>query len=152
MSTMTEPALATQVYAIYIRTTPEKLWEAITTPQFSQQYFHGTRVTVVPDRFESLASDGSEIIKGDVLEFDPPRKLVHSWSALYDPEQAEEPASRLTWEVEAQDGGYCLLTVTHDQLEASPKTAVSVSGTGWMFVLSGLKTLLETGKPLTSES
>jgi uncharacterized protein YndB with AHSA1/START domain len=149
MSTITEPALATQVYSIFIRTTPEKLWEAITTPQFTQQYFYGTRVTVVPDHYESLGPDGSDMIKGDVLEFDPPRKLVHSWSSVWDPEQAAEPPSRLAWEIEPQDGGYCLLTVTHDQLDASPKTATSVSG-GWMLVVSGLKTLLETGKPLTS--
>ena len=149
MTTMTAPELATQVYSIFIRTTPEKLWEAITTPQFTQQYFYGARITVVPDHYESLGPDGSGLTGGDVVEFDPPRKLVHSWRSLWDPEQAEEPASRLTWEIEPQDGGYCQLTVTHDQLEASPKTAASVSR-GWMLVISGLKTVLETGKPLTS--
>ena len=146
--TTTPPALGTQVYSIFIRTTPEKLWEAITTPQFTQQYFYGTRITVVPDRYESLASDGSDMVKGDVLEFDPPRKFVQSWSSVWDAEQAAEPASRVTWEIEPQDGGYCLLTVTHDQLEGAPLTAVGVSGEGWMWVLSGLKTLLETEQPL----
>ena len=63
-------------------------------------------------------------------------------------EMAAEPASRVTWEIAPQDGGYCLLTVVHDQLEGAPKTAESVSGEGWMMVLSGLKTLLETGEPL----
>ena len=63
-------------------------------------------------------------------------------------ELAEEPESRVTWEIEPQEGGFCLLTVTHDQLDGSPKTAESVSGTGWMMVLSGLKTLLETGDVL----
>jgi uncharacterized protein YndB with AHSA1/START domain len=149
MSTITEPALATQVYSIFIRTTPEKLWEAITTPQFTQQYFYGARITVVPDHYESLGPDGSDLTSGDVLEFDPPRKLVHGWRSLWHPEQAEEPASRVTWEIEPQDGDYCLLTVTHDQLEGSPKTAASVSG-GWMLIVSGLKTLLETGEPLAS--
>ena len=61
---------------------------------------------------------------------------------------ADEPESRVTWEIEPQEGGYSLLTVTHDQLDGSPKTAESVSGTGWMMVLSGLKTLLETGDVL----
>jgi hypothetical protein len=62
---------------------------------------------------------------------------------------AEEP-SRVSWEIEAQEGGYSLLTVVHDQLEGAPKTAASVSGPGWTMVLSGLKTLLETGEPLTT--
>jgi Activator of Hsp90 ATPase homolog 1-like protein len=66
---------------------------------------------------------------------------------LYDPELAEEETSRVTWEIEPQEGGYCLLTLVHDKLEGAPKTAESVAG-GWMFVLSGLKTLVETGKPL----
>ena len=68
---------------------------------------------------------------------------------MYDPEMADEQPSRVTWLIEAQDGGYCKLTLTHDQLEKAPKTAASVSGPGWMFVLSGLKTLMETGSPLT---
>ena len=150
MSTITEPALATQVYSIFIRTTPEKLWEAITTPQFTQQYFYGARITVVPDHYESLGPDGSELTSGEVLEFDPPRKLVHGWRSRYDADMAAEPESRVTWEIEPQEGGYCLLTVTHDRLESSPRTAEAVSGKGWMMVVSGLKTLLETGKPLTS--
>ena len=83
-----------------------------------------------------------------MLEFDPPRRLVHGWQSLYDPELAEEEPSRVTWEIEPQDGGYCKLTVTHDKLEGAPKTAESVHGEGWMMVLSGLKTLLETGEGL----
>jgi uncharacterized protein YndB with AHSA1/START domain len=73
---------------------------------------------------------------------------VHTWLVHYDPEMATEQASRVTWEIEPQDGGFAKLTVVHDQLEASPRTAATVAG-GWSFVLSGLKTLLETGKPLT---
>jgi uncharacterized protein YndB with AHSA1/START domain len=75
---------------------------------------------------------------------------VHGWSSTYDDEMAAEPESRVTWEIEPQDNGTCLLTVVHDRLEASPKTAASVSGVGWMLVLSGLKTLLETGEPLAA--
>jgi uncharacterized protein YndB with AHSA1/START domain len=67
---------------------------------------------------------------------------------MYDLDLTDEEESRVTWEIEPQDGGICLLTVVHDRLDASPKTAASVSGRGWMGVLSGLKTLLETGKPL----
>jgi len=102
---------------------------------------------VTPEERRSF--QGSELQNtSNVLEFEPPRRLVHSWISYYDPEMAAEEASRVSWEIEPQDGGYSLLTVTHDQLESSPKTAESVSGAGWMMVLSGLKTLLETGEPL----
>jgi hypothetical protein len=67
---------------------------------------------------------------------------------MYDSEMAAEEESRVTWEIEPREDGICLLTVVHDRLEGAPKTAASVSGPGWMMVLSGLKTLLETGKPL----
>jgi hypothetical protein len=73
--------------------------------------------------------------------------LVVSWRSLFDPELAIEQPSRVSWEIESQEGGLSKLTVTHDRLEGSPKTAQSVAG-GWMFILSGLKTVLETGKPL----
>ncbi len=72
-----------------------------------------------------------------------------TWRSLYNPSHADEPASRVTWQIEPQDGGYSLLTVTHDQLEAAPKTAAGVAGVGWMMVLSGMKTLLETGSGLS---
>ena len=70
-----------------------------------------------------------------MLESDPPRKLVHGWVSAYDPELAAEEPSRVTWEIEPQDGGITKLTVVHDQLEGAPKTAESVAG-GWMYVLS----------------
>jgi uncharacterized protein YndB with AHSA1/START domain len=80
--------------------------------------------------------------------FDPPRKLVHGWRSMYDPELALEEESRVTWEIDEDENGVCLLTVTHDQLEGAPKTAAGVSGAGWTGVISALKTLLETGQPL----
>jgi len=149
MSATTE-ATTTQVYRVFIKAPPERIWEAITTPEFTAKYFHGARITVSENRYRSLGPDDS--IWGDetVIESDPPRRLVHSWRSLYDPELAQEPASRVTWEIEAADGDVCQLTVTHDQLESSPRTATSVYGRGWMFVLSGLKTLLETGEPLSA--
>ncbi len=147
MSTTTE-ALATQVYQVFIRATPERIWEAITTPEFTVQYFHGAAIQLVDDRYLSHGPDGSVWADETVIESDPPRRLVHGWRSLYDPEMAAEQTSRVTWEIEPGEDGVCKLTVTHDQLEGAPKTAASVSGAGWMFVLSGLKTLLETGKPL----
>ena len=149
MTTMTEQA--TQVYSVFIRATPEQVWDAITKPEFTTRYFHGTRIesTFEPGApYLSLAGDGDQtLVDGEVLESDPPRMLKHTWRALYDPETASEPFSRVTWEIEPQEGGVTKLTVVHDQLEAAPKTAESVAG-GWSYVLSGLKTLLETGEPL----
>ena len=82
-----------------------------------------------------------------VDEFDPPRRLVHGWRSRYDDELAAEAESRVTWEIEPQDDGTCVLTLVHDRLEGAPKTAASVAG-GWMTVLGRLKTLVETGQPL----
>jgi uncharacterized protein YndB with AHSA1/START domain len=146
MTTMT--AQATQVYQVFIKATPEAIWEAMTKPEFTSRYFHGVTVETTPE--ERRSYQGSELKNVvDVLEHEPPRRLVHSWVSYYDPELAAEEPSRVSWEIEPQEGGYSLLTVTHDRLEGAPKTAESVSGTGWMMVLSGLKTLLETGEPLT---
>jgi uncharacterized protein YndB with AHSA1/START domain len=148
MSTMTETT--TQVYQVFIKATPDQIWQAIVDPEFTSKYFYGSRITVTPERRTSTSPDGSESW-GDapVFEFDPERRLVHGWQSLYDPELAAEEPSRVAWEIEPQDGGFCKLTLVHDRLEGAPKTAASVSG-GWMIVLSGLKTLLETGQPMAS--
>jgi uncharacterized protein YndB with AHSA1/START domain len=146
----------TQVYQVFIRSTPDRIWEAITDPRFTTKYFHGTRVElqlVAGSEYRGIAPDGSSVwVDGEVLEVDPPKRLVHTWLARYDPETAGEEPSRVTWEIEDRGDGMCLLTVVHDQLEGAPKTAESVSGQGWMYVLSGLKTLLETGDPLPAFS
>ena len=147
MRTATE-VQTTQVYSIVIKATPEAIWEAITKPEFTERYFYGARITVAPDHYSSLAPNGD--VWGDeaVYEYDPTHKLVHGWRSRFSPELADEDESRVTWEIEPQENGTCLLTVVHDRLEGAPKTAASVAGVGWMTVLSGLKTLLETGKPL----
>lgn len=149
MSTMTQTTV--QVYNVFIKASPDQIWEAITKPEFTGKYFYGSLV-------ESTLEPGTPIIgwspdreqkwtDGEVLESDPPRKLSYSWRSLWDEEQATEEASRVTWEIEPQEGGVSKLSVVHDRLENAPKTAESVAG-GWMYILSGLKTLLETGEPL----
>jgi uncharacterized protein YndB with AHSA1/START domain len=150
MTTTANQATATQVYQMFIKATPEQIWDAITKPEFTAKYFYGARISVTPDHYESLGPDGSNWGDAEVTEFEPPRRLVHGWRSLYSPELAEELESRVTWEIEPQDGGITKLTVIHDRLESAPKTAASVAGPGWMMVLSGLKTLLETGEPLAS--
>jgi uncharacterized protein YndB with AHSA1/START domain len=140
MTAMT--AQSTQVYSVFIKASPETIWDAITKPEFTGKYMYGVAVTVTSSRF-----DGGEAVQGAVLEFDPPNRLVHGWRSLWDPEAASEPESRVTWEIEPQDGGYSKLTVVHDELEGAPKTAESVAG-GWSYILSGLKTVVETGQPM----
>lgn len=153
--TVTKAAEATtaQVYQIFIKARSDAIWDAITKPEFSARYFYGSRVETTGQAgspFQYHSPDGTGLWGDEtVLESDPPRRLAVTWRSLYDPELAGEPASRVTWLIEPQDGGYSLLTVTHDRLEDAPKTAASVGGTGWMLVLSGLKTVLETGSGLT---
>lgn len=102
-------ATTTQVFTIVIRATPEQIWDAITRPEFTIRYFHGSRITITPEGRASLAPDGS--IRGDtaVEVFEPPRRLVHGWRSLYDPAMAQEPESRVAWEIESGDGGVCKL-------------------------------------------
>ena len=149
MTTMT--AQTTQVYSVFVRATPEQLWDAITKPEFTSKYFYGSVIdsTWEPGAtYTGWSSDRSQqYVEGEVIEASPPRKLVTTWRALYDPETAAEPYSRVTWEIEPADGGVTKLTVVHDELEAAPKTAENVAS-GWSYVLSGLTTLLETGEPL----
>jgi uncharacterized protein YndB with AHSA1/START domain len=152
MTTTMSTTQATQVYQVFIRATPEQIWDAITKPEFTSRYFHGSCVdsTFEPGApYNSYSPDRSRhYVDGVVQEADPPNRLVHTWRSLYDEEAAREQHSRVTWEIVPEEGGVTKLTVVHDQLEQSPCTAESVSGAGWMYVLSGLKTLLETGKPL----
>lgn len=139
------------VYAVYIRTTPEKLWDAITNGELTQKYFFngvlqakelavGTPMTYLD------AGSGRLLTDGKVLEIDRPRKLVQSWRAAYVPEDQRDPDSRITWEITPM-GETCKLTVIHEQVSGETETA---KGTveGWPMILSGLKTYLETGVPL----
>ena len=149
MTTMT--ATTTQVYMVFIKASPEEIWDAITKPEFTSRYFYGSLVdstfeTGTP--YRSWSPDREKLwVEGDVLDSDRPRRLSYTWRALYDEETAGEEPSRVSWEIEPQEDGVSKLTVVHDQLEHAPKTAENVAG-GWMYILSGLKTLLETGEPL----
>ncbi len=152
---VTMTAAPSQVYQVFIKASPEQIWDAIIKPEFTARYFYGSRVQTTGEAgtpIRHLAPDSEELWGDDqILESDRPKRLVHTWRSLYNPELAAEPPSRITWEIEPQPGGVCRLTVIHDRLEGSPKTAAAVSG-GWMFIISGLKTLLETGEPLARRS
>ena len=152
MTTMT--ANTTQVYQLYIRATPEQVWDAITNPETIAKYFHGARIDPVAlevgASLRSWSPDRTQMW-GDntILECDPPRRFAHTWRSLYDDELAAEDESRVSWEIEPARAGTSKLTLVHDKLEGAPKTAASVRG--WSFILSNLKTLLETGEAFPAE-
>ncbi len=139
-----------KVFEIYIRTTPERLWEAITDPETRSKYQFGARIAsdwTPGSRFE-MGSPGANGLLGEGvnLEVEPPRRLVQSMVALWSDEVKSEGSSRITWEIEPV-GDSCRLTVTHDELREGANDELYG---GWMMILSGLKTWLETGERLTT--
>ena len=172
MTTDTATTTVTQIYRIYIETTPEKIWEAITTPEWSEKYYYGTRVDfdlnpggayrAVPGApmlagFEAMGMDAPDVVvDGTVIESDPPRRLVHTWRLLMDPTVESEGFTTVSWDLWPVNDSITKLTVTHD-VSGAPATALMVDGTGeadgnggggWDQILSALKTLIETGKVL----
>jgi len=139
-----------KVFEIYIKTTPERLWEAITDPELRSQYSFGVGVNsdwTQGSRYEAAhAAAGVAIAEGENLEVDPPHRLVQSLTALWSDDVKAEGTSRVTWEIE-QIADSCRLTVTHDQLREGANDELYG---GWPMILSGLKTLLETGERLTT--
>ena len=136
------------VYEVYIRTSPEQLWRALTEAEFTRQYFHGSEIRTPLRKgapFLSAMADGTKLVDGEVLECEPPRRLVHTWRVLWDPALSHE-LSTVSYAIE-QKGDTCRLTVTHEVANA-PLTAGKVKG-GWPAILSSLKSLIETGTPLS---
>jgi uncharacterized protein YndB with AHSA1/START domain len=154
----------TQVYSIYIKATPRAIWEAITDPEWTVKYGYRGRAVYEPElrtgaSYRALADEQMQaagmpevVVAGEVIEADPPHKLVQTWHAQWEPVEA---ATRLTYEIEAGEGGVSKLTVTHE-LAGAPGVAAMVAGElestgaggGWNQVLSDLKSLLETGQGL----
>lgn len=137
------------VYVTYIRTTPEKLWEALIEPEFTKQYWYGvTQVSEwkVGASWSLKFEDGRTADAGEVLEYDPPRRLAVKWRNEFRPELKEEGYSRCVMEVEPL-GDAVKLTVTHTIEREASKFIEAVSG-GWPMILSSLKSLLETGEAL----
>ena len=165
MTTTTETRTTTQVYRVYIKATPQAIWDAITKPEWTEKYGYAGRVQydlrpggayrVAPGAaMRAYGGVPDIIVDGEVIEADPPRKLVQSWRMVMDPEMEAEGFTRLSYEIEEGEGGVSKPTVVHD-LEGAPKLANMVAGGmedvgaggGWSWVLSDLKSLLETGKP-----
>ena len=163
----TQTAVTTQVYSVYIRATPEAIWTAITDPEWNLRYGYKAPLTydlkpggaywVGPSAEMKEFGAPDTIIEGEVIESDPPNRLVQTWHALFDSGIAAEPVTRVTWEITPANwgphpSGITRLTLTHE-LEGAPSTAAVVAGStpmggGWGYTLSDLKTLLETGAPL----
>jgi uncharacterized protein YndB with AHSA1/START domain len=164
MTTITEARVATQAYQVYIKANPEVIWDAITESAWTQRYGYGGRVDYELDAggayrayaTEAMLAIGAPdvIIEGEILEVDRPWRVVQTWNALFDPQITAEAVTRLTWETEGAGGDVTKLTLTHE-LDGAPMTAALVGGAvpgaggGWAYVLSDLKTLLESGKPLS---
>lgn len=163
-----------QVYQVYIKATPQAIWDAILKPEWTERYGYGGRGEYDLRPGGSYRGYTSQAMKavgavrgipvpdiavdGEVIQADPPRKLVHTFRMAMDPEIAAEGFTRVTYEIAPSNGGVTKLTVIHD-LEGAPKLAVLMAGGreeeeaggGWSWILSGLKSLLETGSSLNTE-
>jgi uncharacterized protein YndB with AHSA1/START domain len=172
MSTATDTN-TTQVYRVYIKATPEAIWQAITDPEWTNRYGYtgyahydlrpGGKYEVTPNEEFKASAEAQGypcpdvLVDGEVIESDPPKKLVTTWRMLMDPGLAAEGFTRLTYEIHPIDDGACRVTLTHE-LEGAPNLALLVSGSyedageggggGHAWVLSDLKSLLETGTTL----
>jgi uncharacterized protein YndB with AHSA1/START domain len=150
LKTTLEEKTMEKVFEIYIKTTPQRLWEAITDPQLRSTYNFGVGVEsdwTPGSHYTAVHAMAPTVLnEGENLEVDPPRRLVQSFNALWGEDVKRESTSRVTWEIEPV-GDSCQLTVTHDQLSEGANSELYG---GWPMILSGLKTLLETGESLTT--
>jgi uncharacterized protein YndB with AHSA1/START domain len=171
--TSTETSVITQVYRVYIKATPQAIWDAITKPEWVARYGYGGtceydlrpggayRAFPSDDMRKASAEMGfpcpDVTVDGEVVEAEPPHKLVQTWRMLMDPEAAAEGFTRLTYEIQETEGSGTKLTVTHELGNATKLASLTSGemddsgqggGGGWSWVLSDLKSLLETGSPL----
>ena len=164
---MADQATAVQVFRIVIKASAQSVWDAITDPEWNQRYGYGGRASYElrpGGRFSHKASTDmkahglpDEMILGEVLESDPPRKLVQTWHPLFDANTSAEPPTRLTFEITDHLNGQCTVTIIHD-VTGAPCIARMVpgggnpaqGGGGWPWILSDLKSLLETGRRMSA--
>ena len=162
VTTLVEDELA---YHIFIQATAQDVWDALTRPGWTRKYGYRTLVKYDPRpggiylAYASGRRNGQRaqdlIISGEVLEAEPPMRLVQTWHPIFDARAAAQPATRLSWEIHEEHTGLTAVTVRHE-CPGAPQTAALAAGQaagvgGWSWVLSDLKTLLETGRPLTSD-
>jgi uncharacterized protein YndB with AHSA1/START domain len=140
-----------KVYEIFIKTTPDRLWEAIIDPEIRAKYNFGGAVYSEWKVGAPISIDvkqaGVHLGDGEVLEFDPPRRLVHTMAAQWDDDVKAEGTTQVTWEIEPVSDDSCQLTLTHDHMREGANSQIYG---GWPMILSGLKTWLESGELLTT--
>jgi uncharacterized protein YndB with AHSA1/START domain len=164
MTTTNQAAPTTQIYEIYIKATPQAIWDAITTPEWTARYGYqgpaeydlrpGGAYRANPSAAMIAMGLQGTLVDGEVIEVDPPNKLVQTYRFLFSDAHRAEGFSRVTWEIAATQSGFSRLTVTHE-LDGKPIMASMVSSKfsetgsgGWSWILSDLKSVLETGKTL----
>ena len=166
MSADTKASVTTQVYEVYIKAEPQAIWDAITSSEWTEKYGYRGRVEydlraggaykafATPD----MVSFGMPevVVDGEVLESNPPNRLVQTYRFLFNDDTKAEGFTRLTWEIERAASGFSRLTVTHE-LEGAPGMAAMVSSRfsemgagGWAWILSDLKSVLETGSAMSA--
>jgi uncharacterized protein YndB with AHSA1/START domain len=169
MNATTQHTETVLMYRVYIKATPEAVWEAMTKPEWTVKYGYAPLVEYdmrAGGQFRAYANEGMKALNcpdvisdGEVLEADPPNRLVQTWRMTMTPELAAEAFTRLTIDIEAVRGGVTKVTLTHD-VTGAPMWASLINGEaeatgaggGWSEILSGLKTLLETGEQLPFQS
>ncbi len=145
-------AMTAHVYEIFINATPERVWQALTDPEFTKQYLHGTNFesTFEPGTgFRSVRRGGEDAVDGTIEVFEPPHRLVMTWHVLYDTAMSAEPPGRVEWLLAPanDDRSVTRVTLRHGDLAFSPLTWEHVR-LGWVEIIDSLKTLLETGRPM----
>jgi uncharacterized protein YndB with AHSA1/START domain len=166
MEDSTKAGVITRVHEIYIKAPQAQIWEAITSPEWTAKYGYAAPAEIELKRggkYRYMASEvmrsmglPETIIDGEVFEADPPRRLVHSYRWLFTDRNKAEGFTRVTWEIEPTPAGFCRLTVTHEMENAPIMAAATAAkfslqgGGGWNWILSDLKSLLETGATMSS--
>jgi uncharacterized protein YndB with AHSA1/START domain/DNA-binding transcriptional ArsR family regulator len=147
------PAQPRHLFQLYIRTSPERLWQALTDASLTRRYFHAARAesSWQPGAPVAYLIDDEVAVAGTVLVAEPPWRLSQTWAFCRAPALRADPPSRVTWEIALVDAETCRLTLVHDGFASATPTFESV-GRGWPAVLSSLKSLLETGTGLAIAS
>lgn len=147
---MTADSRPKLVYQIIIQAPQERVWAAITRPEFTSRYYYGSTLKTdlaVGSPFTYHMPNGAPIVEGEVVASEPPSRLVHSYHSLWPPMNEDAP-TRVTWELEPLPGGVTKVTVVHEEFQGETATYRGLQSGGWAWILSNMKTLLETGEPM----
>ncbi len=147
MTTTSKPQL---VYQIIIKAPQERVWEAITKSEFTSHYYYGCTLQTdltVGSPFTYHMPNGSPIVEGEVIASEPPKRLVHTYHSLWHPMNEDAP-TQVTWELESMPGGITKVTVIHEGFQGQTATYQGLQGGGWTWIISNMKTFLETGAPM----